>query len=81
MTEQVVSSNNQKNLPVKNNGIWEKIKGFFTKEIEITMTPSQKKIVDYLSQDIEVTMTPKQEKTIKKMKDFLFQEVTFEKKK
>lgn len=83
MAEQVISSNKQeqsKNLPVKSNGIWGKIKAFFTKEIEVTMTPSQQKIVDFLSKDLEVTMTPNQEKTIQKMRDFLFQEVTIEKK-
>lgn len=85
MADQVISSNSQeqkeaKNLPVRNNGVWATIKAFFTKKVEVTMTPSQQKIVDFLGQDVDVTMTPKQEKTIQKMRDFLFQEVTFGKK-
>ena len=81
MAEQVVATDNKKNLPVKNDGFWAKIKAFFTKDVEITMTPSQQKIVDFLSRDVEVKMTPSQERTINKMKQFFLQEITLDSKK
>jgi len=68
--------NNNTNLPAKR-GVWESIKAFLFKEIDVTLTPGQQKFEDFInSKKIEVTMTPKQEEIINKMKKFLLQEVS-----
>ena len=68
------------NLPAKQ-GIWSKVKAFlfqeidWNKEIKIELTPAQQKVED------EINAFLHQEITWEKVHDFLFQEITFGKKK
>lgn len=72
---------NNKNLPVKTGGFMSKVKAFlfqeidWHKEIKVELTPYQQKIEDEINEFLH------QEITWTKVKNFLFQDVSFGKKK
>ena len=73
-------ASNNKKLPVKQ-GFWSKFKAFWfqeidwNKEIKVELTPYQQKVEDEINEFLH------QEITWEKVHDFLFQEVSFGKKK
>lgn len=67
----VVSSSE---LPAKV-GIWPKVKAFLFQEIKIELTPAQQKFQDDLNDFLHIELTWQD------FKDFLFQDITFGKKK
>lgn len=58
-----------KNLPAKPNSFWSKLKGIFTYEIKVELTPYQQKIEDEINEFLH------QEITWQSFKNFLFQDV------
>lgn len=62
------------NLPAKPS-FWSKLKGILTYEIKVELTPYQQKVEDEINEFLH------QEITWQSFKNFLFQEVTFGKKK
>ena len=73
-------ASNGKNLPVKQ-GFWTKFKAFWfqeidwNKEIKVELTPYQQKVEDEINEFLH------QDVTWEKVHDFLFQEISFGKKK
>lgn len=65
---------NSSNLPAKPS-FWSKLKGVLTYEIKVELTPYQQKVEDEINEFLH------QEITWQSFKNFLFQEVTFGKKK
>ncbi len=64
----------EQTLPAKV-GVWPKVKAFLFKEIKVELTPAQQKFEDDLNDFLHMEITWQD------FKDFLFQEVTFGKKK
>ncbi len=62
------------NLPTKV-GMWGKIKSFFLQEIKVELTPAQQQFQDDLNDFLHIELTWKD------FHDFLFQDITFGKKK
>ena len=69
-TDVVVNSS----LPAKV-GIWPKVKAFLFQEIKVELTPAQQKFQDDLNDFLHIELTWQD------FKDFLFQDITFGKKK
>lgn len=69
-----VCNTNETNLPAKPS-IWSKLKGFLTYEIKVELTPYQQKVEDEINEFLH------QEITWQSFKSFLFQEISFGKKK
>ena len=61
-------------LPVKT-GFWSKFKAFWLTPITVELTPAQQKFEDELNEFLHIELTWQD------FKDFLFQEITFGKKK
>ncbi len=61
-------------LPAKI-GIWPKVKAFLFQEIKVELTPAQQKFEDDLNDFLHIELTWQD------FKDFLFQDITFGKKK
>lgn len=61
-------------LPAKV-GIWPKVKAFLFQEIKVELTPAQQKFQDDLNDFLHIELTWQD------FKDFLFQDITFGKKK
>ncbi|MBQ9658176.1 MAG: hypothetical protein IJV31_05340 [Clostridia bacterium] len=66
----VVTSGNNKSLPVKN-GFWSKFKSVLFREIKVELTPYQQKIEDEVNEFLH------QEVTWAKVKGLLFKEIKF----
>ena len=62
------------NLPAKA-GMWPKVKAFLFQEIKVELTPAQQKFEDDLNDFLHIELTWQD------FHDFLFQEITFGKKK
>ena len=69
-----VCSSNGSNLPAKPS-LWTKLKGILTYEIKVELTPYQQKVEDEINEFLH------QEITWSKVHDFLFQDISFGKKK
>ncbi len=63
-----------KDLPAKV-GMWPKVKAFLFQEIKVELTPAQQKFEDDLNDFLHIELTWQD------FKDFLFQDITFGKKK
>ena len=61
-------------LPAKV-GMWPKVKAFLFQEIKVELTPAQQKFEDDLNDFLHIELTRQD------FKDFLFQDITFGKKK
>lgn len=61
-------------LPAKT-GFWPKVKAFLFQEIKVELTPAQQKFEDDLNDFLHIELTWQD------FKDFLFQDITFGKKK
>ncbi len=61
-------------LPAKV-GVWPKVKAFLFQEVKIELTPAQQKFQDDLNDFLHIELTWQD------FKDFLFQDITFGKKK
>lgn len=69
-----VENASAENLPTKV-GMWGKIKAFFLQEIKVELTPAQQQFQDDLNDFLHIELTWKD------FHDFLFQDITFGKKK
>lgn len=67
-------SNEGEVLPAKI-GMWQKVKAFFLQDIRVELTPAQQKFEDDFNDFIHMEITWQD------FKDFLFQDITFGKKK
>ncbi len=65
---------NNAELPAKV-GVWPKVKAFLFQEIKVELTPAQQKFEDDLNDFLHIELTWQD------FKDFLFQDITFGKKK
>ncbi len=65
---------NNAELPAKV-GFWPKMKSFLFQEIKVELTPAQQKFEDDLNEFLHIELTWQD------FKDFLFQDITFGKKK
>ena len=65
---------NNAGLPAKV-GVWPKVKAFLFQEIKVELTPAQQKFEDDLNDFLHIELTWQD------FKDFLFQDITFGKKK
>ena len=70
--QEEIKVNTEFNLPTKVS-MWTKIKNFFLQDIKVELTPKQQKV------EVEINEFLHQEVTLKKVKNFLFQEVKFKK--
>ena len=70
--QEEIKVNTEFNLPTKVS-MWTKIKNFFLQDIKVELTPKQQKVEDEINEFLH------QEVTLKKVKNFLFQEVKFKK--
>ncbi len=69
-----VEAEAQAQLPAKV-GMWSKVKAFFLQDIKVELTPAQQKFEDDLNDFLHIELTWQD------FRDFLFQDISFGKKK